>query len=141
MLRFPLRAQHSGDQAKVGGQAVVEAVDQIAEQAARPVLCQGSPRGSAQPGKRSCMLRRLTGQAQRCTAGILLGALVREPEIALYLTSLFFEQHREEEAWSKPPSCPTHHPGPARGSNGGDWVAVVFQQFVPNRYVSILDGG
>ena len=86
------------------------------------------------------MLRRLTGQAQRCTAGVLLGALVREPEIAFYLAALFFEQHREEEAWSKAPSCPTHNPGPARGSNGGDRVAVVFQQFVPNRYVSILDG-
>ena len=87
------------------------------------------------------MLRRLTGQAQRRTAGILLGALMREPEIAFYLPALFLEQHGEEEARSKPPSCPTHHPGPARGPNGGDWVAVVFQQFVPNRYVPVLDGG
>ncbi len=140
-VELALGAEHAGDQTEVRGEPVVEAVDQVPEDAAGTGLVPRLALGTHQPGQRLGVLRRLLGQGQRRGAGGAIRSLAVHHQVALDLPSLLFKQHGGQKPRSEPPSQPGHASRPGGGPECGHRMATLAQQLLPELHVAILDPG
>ena len=134
-------ADHAGHETEVGGQAVVESVHHVAEEAAGLGLV---PRLADRPGNLRERVGVLLGFAGQPEGGGTGGAVRRglvELQVALDLLALLLEQHREEPLRAEPPGQPRHHPGLRRDPDDRDGVPMLRQELLPHADVAILDLG
>ena len=128
------------DQAKVGGEPIIEAVHYVAKEAARTGLVPrfGVP-AFHQSGQALGVALRFDREGERGGTDSSIRSLPVELQVALHLAALFFEQEREEEPRTYAPAQPSGESGPRRRTWLPHFMAVFREQSAPDRDVPVLD--
>ncbi len=134
-----LRADHTSHESEIGREAVVEAVHHVAEETtgAGPVPGLALPTGHS--AQRLGVLLGFPRQREGRGGRRAVGGLLVELQVALDLTALFLEQHRQKNPGAKAPGNPGPEAGPQRGAGDAHFAALFGQQLPPEGHMAVFD--
>jgi hypothetical protein len=145
MVRLRIRdggAEHAGHEPEVGGEAVVEAVHDVAQEAAGARLVPGLAAAAGDAVERRGVLGRLLGEHQRLVAaGHAAPCGAVHVEVRLHLAPLLGQQHGQEEPGPEPAAEEGQQTRACRRTMVAGRAPVLRQQRRPDLEVAVLHLG
>ena len=137
-LETALRPDHPGDEAEVGGEAVIESIDHVAEEPAGAGAVPWLSGRSAHVGQGTGVLLGLLRQPKRGGRHRSVGRRVVQPEVPLHLTPLLGQQQGQQHRPTQQPGEPGPESGGDPGPGNRDRMSLLRQQLPPLLDVPVL---